>query len=162
MPTKKVADELDYSVLDMNMDEVGEPTVAPEGEHRMEVGKMAIELSKKGRPMVVIVGRFIDLEDTYPVREYLSYPQKGDEESVAKGFVRRFRRWARALGLDDDAIYGAGLDVLKAGGLTEETSPVVEPFETFQGLTFNAIVTVETLENGMEVNRINSVLIPQA
>ena len=55
MPTKKT--DLAYSVLDMNMDEVGDPTIAPEGEHILDVVRIQLELSKKERPMAVIIAR---------------------------------------------------------------------------------------------------------
>ncbi len=145
----------------MNMDDVGEPTIAERGEHKLEVAKIQLELSKKDRPMLVVICSFPDLEDTYPVREYLSYPQESDEEPVRKTFMRRFRNWARALELDDDELRAAGIEVIKTGGLTATTSPVVEPFENYQGLSFFALIKVEELDDGREVNRIDKVLTPQ-
>jgi len=69
--------------VDMNLDDVKEATVAPEGYYELVVSEASLETSKSGKPMIRVILDFEGRPEYRSVWHFISLPSEDDEPDSA-------------------------------------------------------------------------------
>ena len=121
------------SILDINVEDVAELQVIPDGEEiLLQIDDAEVRKSKKGQDMLVVRFSAPEHEDTRSIMEYFILPHEYEDDlERKKGSQRKIKRFCEAFSLP--------LDKLDIEGLVGETGYAVVKVEEYEGDESNKI-----------------------